>query len=93
MTILALLTGMVLGMRFKVLILVPAIACVLPIALGVGIVRDHAFGPATLIAVAAVASLQIGYLVGVGIRYALVAARLSGRRRATIGALTRRIAH
>jgi len=91
--LLSLLTGAVLGMRFKVLVLLPAIAAVLPIALGAGIVRDHAFGPAMLIGVAAVASLQIGYLAGVGVRHALAVARLRGLRGASVGSPVRRPAH
>jgi uncharacterized membrane protein len=95
LALLSLLTGMVLGMRFKVLILVPAIACILPIAFGFGIVRDHGLGSAIIIAAAALASVQIGYFGGALVRYSLAAARMSGLRSASLaGSQTaRRAAH
>ena len=82
--LLSLLTGMVLGMRFKVLILVPAFACILPIAFGFGLARDHALGSAIIVAAAALASVQIGYFACVLIRYPLAAARVSGLRSASL---------
>jgi hypothetical protein len=93
--LLSLITGIVLGMRFKVLILVPAIAFVVPIAFGFGIVHHHAFGPAVLAAVAALASLQIGYFVGIPFRNSLAAVRISGLRNASLtrSHTTRRTAH
>jgi len=82
--LISLLVGMVLGQRFKVLVLVPAIAVWLPVAIGVGIAHSEELGPTVLLAALAVASLQIGYLVGVGIRYSLAAARASGLRTASL---------
>ena len=94
LVLLSLLTGMVLGLRFKVLVLVPAIACVLVAALGIGIARGAAFWPA-VIGLAGVASVQIGYLAGVGIRHLLAAARMSGLRNASVAGPqpVRRTAH
>lgn len=94
LTLLSLLTGMVLGLRFKVLILVPAIGCALFIALIVGVARAEVLWPAAM-AAAGVASVQIGYLAGIGLRYFLAASRMSGLRS---GSLTdaqpvRRAAH
>jgi hypothetical protein len=57
--------------------LVPASGFILLVAVGVGIAGADAFGITSLIAFASMASLQIGYLIGVGIRYALAAARMS----------------
>jgi len=79
LTLLSLLTGMVLGLRFKVLVLLPAIACVLFIAVSMAVARGEILWPA-LMATAGTASLQIGYLAGVGIRYFLAASRMSGLR-------------
>jgi len=78
--LISLLAGMVLGQRFKVLALVPAMVVSLLAAIGVEIVRHGGLGPTVLMAALAVASLQIGYLAGVGIRYSLAAARMSGLR-------------
>jgi hypothetical protein len=74
------LTGMVLGQRFKVLVLVPAMAISLLLAIGLGLGHGEGLGPIMLLAVAALASLQIGYLAGVGIRHSLAAARIGGLR-------------
>jgi hypothetical protein len=62
------LVGAALGQRFTVLVLVPAILITLGIAIGVGVARAQAPGTIALVTVAAVACLQIGYLLGVGIR-------------------------
>jgi hypothetical protein len=93
--LISLLTGMVLGQRFKVLAVVPAIAASSLVAIGFGIGHSEGLGRTVLLAALAVASLQIGYLVGVAIRYSLAAARTSGLRAAPIHASqpTRRAAH
>jgi hypothetical protein len=80
LALLSFLAGTVLGMRLRVLVLVPATACVLPIALAVGISRLEALGSVTLLVVATVAILQIGYLAGIAIRRSLAAAQTSRRR-------------
>lgn len=76
--LIALLAGMSLGLRFKVLILLPAIAFGLPLAFGIGVARTEALWPGLVMAAVAVTSLQIGYLVGAGFRYGLRADRISG---------------
>jgi hypothetical protein len=78
--ILTLLGGMVLGQRFRVLILVPGSAILLPLAIGVGLVRYDGLGPTLLSTIFALASLQIGYFVGLGIRYMMAASRVHDRR-------------
>jgi hypothetical protein len=60
------LGGAVLGQRCKVLMLLPAIACVLPVAIGVGVAQSGNLWPTLMTVVAAIASLQIGYLAGMG---------------------------
>jgi|HubBroStandDraft_3_1064219.scaffolds.fasta_scaffold64624_2 hypothetical protein len=93
--LISLLAGMVLGQRFKVLAVVPAIAAWLLVAIGFGIAHSEGLGLTVLLAALAVASLQIGYLVGVAIRYSLAAARTSGLRTASVHSTqpTRRTAH
>jgi len=64
-----LLAGLLLGQRFKVLVLVPAAAVVL--ALSFAGAETH--WPIALTAVAAMICLQIGYLLGLGLRHVLSA--------------------
>jgi hypothetical protein len=93
--LICLLVGMTLGQRFKVLILLPAIALTLVVAIGVGIARADAPWAVVLAAAAAIASLQIGYLGGVGILHLAVVARASRQRAASLagGLSARRHAH
>jgi predicted neutral ceramidase superfamily lipid hydrolase len=79
-SLLVMLVGIVLGQRFRVLILVPGVAVLLPIAIGVATFSHEGLGTTLLLAVLTVGTLQIGYLLGVGFRYALVAARIGGLR-------------
>jgi hypothetical protein len=62
--LLSMLTGVVLGMHFRVFVLVPAtvLACAVIAAFGI-VGRDTFWWPAIIMMVAA-ASLQAGYLVG-----------------------------
>jgi ABC-type proline/glycine betaine transport system permease subunit len=83
LVLLSFLSGTVLGMRFKVLVLLPAIACALPIALAVGN-RQPGIGSVALVSAATVACLQIGYSAGIAIRRSLAAARMSGRRKTSL---------
>jgi hypothetical protein len=78
----SLLVGMVLGQRFKVLVLMPTIAIALVFAIGAGMAHADTVWWIVLMAAAAATSLQIGYLIGIGIRYVLVAAQ-AGRSPAT----------
>jgi hypothetical protein len=73
----SLLVGMVLGQRFKVLVLLPTIAIAVLFAIGVGIAQADTAWWIFLTAAATATSLQIGYLAGCGIRYTLVVARAS----------------
>jgi hypothetical protein len=92
--LISLLTGMVLGQRFKILVLVPAFAISLPAVIGIGMSHYGEPGPALLLAALAVAGLQMGYLIGGAIRYALAAERASEVRSASLhdSAPARRIA-
>jgi hypothetical protein len=77
LTMVSLLVGMVLGQRFKVLVLMPTIAMALVLAIGAGVARADAVWWIVLMAAATATSLQIGYLIGIGIRHILVATRAS----------------
>jgi hypothetical protein len=74
--LLSLLTGAVLGARFKVFALLPAIFVIGASILAIEVATSHTAGRAAIVAAAAVATLQIGYLCGVGVRYAVALARL-----------------
>jgi hypothetical protein len=74
--LLSLLTGAVLGMRFKVFVLLPAIFVIGASILAVEVATSHSAGWAAIVAAAAVTTLQIGYLGGVGVRYAVALTRL-----------------
>jgi len=76
-SILALLCGMVLGQRLKVLALAPASLVLLLLVIVIGIARADTFWHIGLMAAAGIGCLQIGYLAGIGIRHILVLARAS----------------
>jgi hypothetical protein len=76
----SLLVGMVLGQRFKVLVLVPISAVALIIAVGVGTAQGNSLPLIAIISAAAISSLQIGYLVGISLRHLMVIARASRPR-------------
>jgi hypothetical protein len=71
------LIGAALGQRFNVVVLIPALAIVLLLAVGAG--ATHAQTNWWIVVTAATASicLQCGYFTGIGIRH-LVAAHLRG---------------
>ena len=83
------LLGLVLGQRYKVLVLVPSIAFVLLVAIGMGITRTEGPGSSVIMAVGAVACVQIGYFAGVGIRYLLAVARTGKTRLPSVVAHSR----
>ena len=72
-TILSALTGAVLAQRFKIMILIPATASVIGLTMVTGLVRAHAVWSVLLMAAAASASIQLGYILGLGIRHFLEA--------------------
>src|SRR5579872_288519 len=77
--VLLFLCGMVLGLRFKVLSLVPALSLVLAVAVAVGIVRNDGLAAILVGGVLATFCLEIGYVGGVLIRYAVALMRGRGR--------------
>jgi hypothetical protein len=66
--IVALLIGIMLGQRFRVLILLPAISFALIVAIGASVVRADNGWSIVLTAVAVTIALQIGYLIGSRLR-------------------------
>jgi hypothetical protein len=80
LALLVFLIGMLLGLRFKVLVLVPAMAGLVPIALLVALPREHGFVSIIVIFAATVACLQIGYIAGIVICYSLRGMGVSSHR-------------
>ena len=82
MTLLALFgVGVLLGTRFRVLVLIPAIAFAVLIEVAIAIVSgQYSFGSAIPQAAAAVAILQIGYWAGLAVRYLSASLRASSAR-------------
>ena len=73
LSMVSLLVGAVLGQRFTIIVLIPATAVVLALAVGTGITHAHTAWSLVLMIAAATTSMQIGYFVGIGIRHALPA--------------------
>jgi hypothetical protein len=86
---------MALGQRFKVLVLLPAIALAIVVAVGSGIAFSEAPTTLGLTAVGTIVGLQIGYLLGLGIRHRLIVVRAGKGRAASFAnsAPARRPAH
>jgi hypothetical protein len=74
--VVSLVAGLLLGWRFKVMALIPAILMVLILVLATGGARNPVWWTVVL-GTAAVTSLQIGYLAGVCLLHILAAARSS----------------
>jgi len=74
-TLLGLVIGTILGQRFKVLVLAPAILLILLLAIGAAIVGNNPAWSVAAHAAMALLGLQLGYLLGIGIRYLKVLAR------------------
>jgi hypothetical protein len=70
-----LFVGILLGQRFKVLVLAPALALTLVLTSGAEIARGDAIWAIVLMELATITSLQMGYLAGTGIRHLLIVAR------------------
>jgi hypothetical protein len=75
LSLICLLVGAVLGQRFKVQVLIPAMA--LAMAAAAGLAHASTFWQILGAVLVATTSLQIGYVAGVGIRYLIAEARTS----------------
>jgi hypothetical protein len=73
LTLVAALAGAVLGLRFKVLILLPAIGVALVAILSIGIVQGYGLMLMVGGTVLVLTVLELGYLVGVITRYLTMA--------------------
>ncbi len=65
LAIISALVGIALGLRFKVLVLVPAIALATILVLIIGLTRGDSFGSIVLAIVIIGIALQLGYLIGI----------------------------
>jgi hypothetical protein len=84
--LLVFLLGAILGMRFKVLILIPVIAFALIAILVGGVTRGDSVS-AILFAIALVSiGLQLGYLTGIATRYTIALARAGRLRKSPVQA-------
>jgi hypothetical protein len=79
LTIVSVLLGAVLGLRFKVLILVPVIGMGLVVVLTGGLLLHDSLARVALAIVLMATCLQVGYLAGIGIHYFFVWARVARR--------------
>jgi hypothetical protein len=68
LAIISVLAGIALGLRYKVLILVLAVALAVVFAMIVGIARADRFGSIVLAMAVLGAAVQFGYLAGIAIR-------------------------
>src|SRR5262249_31756487 len=74
LVVIGLVAGIALGQWFKILVLVPAMSLALVGTIAAGIARADNVWSITLMAIAVVTALQIGYLIGIWLRSFIVAA-------------------
>jgi hypothetical protein len=84
--LLAFLLGAVLGMRFKVFVLIPATGFALIAIFATSTARGNSLSGTLIAAVLASSCLQIGYLLGIIARYSVALARAGRTRKASIEA-------
>jgi hypothetical protein len=75
--LISLLIGIALGRRYTVLILAPVFMLTLVLATGTGLARTGVAGSIGSTALVVIVGLQIGYLLGSGMRHVLVHVRTS----------------
>jgi hypothetical protein len=80
LTIFSMLLGAVLAQRFRVMVLMPASAMVLVLAASTAVVQGHAAWWTISLAAIGISALQLGYFIGLGIRFVLEAAVSEGAR-------------
>ena len=73
LAIIGVVVGIVLGLRYKVLVLVPAVLFAMISAIAVGVGRADSFWSIVLTTVALVIAVQLGYLAGIVIQAAIAA--------------------
>jgi hypothetical protein len=82
LAVITLLTGVLLGMRFKCLVLVPAVALATVAVVAGGVAHDEAAGAIALATLIAAVGLQVGYLGGLFVNHAAIVIRAARVRRA-----------
>ena|ERR1043166_1278606 len=70
------LLGAIVGLRFKVLVLLPALFLLFLLVLGLGVLRGESLPEILLASVVGGTGLQLGYLCGAALAFAVAAARL-----------------
>jgi hypothetical protein len=80
--LIALMTGLVLGMRYRFLILIPATVLAVIAILAVGLTHADDIGSMVFAMLIAAICLQAGYVTGLCARYAAVMMRAARMRRA-----------
>jgi hypothetical protein len=73
--LLSVLAGMVLGQRFKVLALLPAIVVTLLVTIAAGLARAETPWLLALSGILGIVGIQVGYLLGLGVRQLTAGAR------------------
>ncbi len=80
--LMTLMTGLVLGMRYRFLILVPATGFAVTVILAAGLAHPGDVGSLVIAMLIAAICLQAGYVTGLCARYAAVMMRAARMRRA-----------
>jgi hypothetical protein len=75
LAIIGILVGIVLGLRYKVLVLVHAVMFAINFSIIIGIARAESFWSIVLTTAAVVTAVQVGYLAGLGIHAAIASIR------------------
>ena len=78
-SLISLFVGAALGQRFKIRVLVPALAILLIVAAGAGYMHARSGWCVVLIVASTATCLQIGYFFGIGVLRHLLAAALPRR--------------
>ena len=89
LAMMALLFGALLGLRFRVFILVPAVVMSSATILGVGIADGDSIWHTLLAAVLSITALQVGYLSGAVLYSSIAKARARKNSAATIAVAQR----
>jgi len=74
LSLISFLVGALLGQRFKVIVLLPAGAVALLVAIRTGVDRAETVWSIILLATATAACLQVGYFIGMYVHHVLTAA-------------------
>jgi hypothetical protein len=89
LAITAIIIGALLGLRFKVFVLVPAIAIGSATTFGIGMAHNNSLWSIVLAMVLAVSALQMGYLGAVVIRFVSAGAQAGKNSHGNIATLQR----